>query len=175
MSEKAELQRQIAELTRELETVREELKRLAAVDALTGVASRRVMDERLAAEAARVHRYGGVVSLVFADIDGESPGEEVMRSMGRLLRGSVRETDLVARYNAELFAIMLPHTAAKDARLFVERLRRVLASQPELPAGGRVTMSFGIAEHSVGKEPSKLVAAAAAALDQAKAGVNKDL
>lgn len=170
MSEKAELQRQIAELTRELETVREELKRLAAVDALTGVASRRVMDERLAAEAARVHRYGGVVSLVFAEIDGESPGEEVMRSTGRLLRGSVRETDLVARYNAELFAIMLPHTSARDALVFIARLRRLLASQPQ-----SLTMSFGVAEHTVGKEPSKLVAGAAAALDQAKADVNKDM
>ncbi len=163
MADPAELERRVAELTRELAAAKAELERLAPTDPLTGVASRRVMDERLTAETARVHRYGGTIALVFADIDGDPPGDEVLRATAKVLRGCVRETDLVARYGGELFAILLPHTAARDALVFVDRLRRLLAGQPQA-----VTMSFGVAEHTVGKEPSKLVAATAAALDRAK-------
>jgi diguanylate cyclase (GGDEF)-like protein len=165
MADKAELERQVAELTRELQAARAEIERLSPTDALTGVASRRVMDERLAAEAARVHRYGGSVALVFANIHAEAAGDAVLLATARVLRGSARETDLVARYAGGLFAILLPHTAAKDAQVFVDRVRRQLASQP-----GGATLSFGVAEHTVGKEPSKLIAAAAAALDRAKPG-----
>jgi diguanylate cyclase (GGDEF)-like protein len=153
----------VARLTRQVQT-----------DSLTNLANRRGLTERLDAELARAHENGTSVSFVIADIDnfkavndgyGHQTGDQIIRAVAQL--------DLAARYGGEEFAVVLPGARLADARRSAERMRRAV-SQIEVPGpngeSARVTMSFGVAEFPTYAGAEALVAAADAALYQAKRG-----
>jgi diguanylate cyclase (GGDEF)-like protein len=158
------------------------LSRQAHTDALTGLANRRGLNERLDAELVRAHENGTSVSFVMADIDdfkaindthGHQTGDAILRALALALNGSVRELDLVARYGGEEFAIVLPGSTLANAHRSAERMRQAVANIAILsPTGGtaRVTMSYGVAEFPTYANVDALVAAADAALYQAKRG-----
>jgi diguanylate cyclase (GGDEF)-like protein len=158
------------------------LSRQAGTDALSGLANRRGLNERLDDELERAIRNGTRVSFVLADIDnfkeindgfGHQTGDNVIRAVGRALAGSVRELDFPARYGGEEFALILPGSSLADAARTAERIRRaVTAVEVEGPTGevATVTASFGIAEFPAYANAEALVAAADAALYQAKRG-----
>jgi diguanylate cyclase (GGDEF)-like protein len=161
----------VARLTRQVQT-----------DSLTNLANRRGLTERLDAELARAHENGTSVSFVIADIDnfkavndgyGHQTGDQIIRAAAQALAGTVRELDLAARYGGEEFAVVLPGARLADARRSAERMRRAV-SQIEVPGpngeSARVTMSFGVAEFPTYAGAEALVAAADAALYQAKRG-----
>lgn len=150
------------ELTRlrlALETANQRLKRLVAVDALTGIANRRHFDRALDRELRRARREGLPLSLIFLDLDefkrfndtyGHGRGDEVLRQVAQTLDETFRRGgDLVARYGGEEFAVVLPGFDGRRAGLYAERLRRRIwrlaipssASQ----VSDRVTISGGIA------------------------------
>ncbi|MBI5026477.1 MAG: diguanylate cyclase, partial [Nitrospirae bacterium] len=129
---------------------------LATTDELTGVSNRRVFMEELSREAARAGRYNLAFSLLMIDIDhfkwvndshGHPAGDAVLKSLARILKGQVRQVDIVARYGGEEFAIILPETSIDGARVVGERIRAAIASTPfsidhEKNIG--VTVSVGI-------------------------------
>ncbi|HZS25465.1 MAG TPA: GGDEF domain-containing protein [Gaiellaceae bacterium] len=140
-------------LARPLRRIVGELSDRADRDGLTGLANRRAFDDRLAEEVDRARRYSTHLALVLVDVDdfkqvndrhGHAAGDEVLRSFGSLLAGSLRELDLAARYGGEEFALILPGTAAADAAHVAEQIRTSL-EQLE-PGGVRVTASFGVAD-----------------------------
>jgi diguanylate cyclase (GGDEF)-like protein len=156
------LERRNDDLTRlrlALETANQRLKRLVAVDALTGIANRRQFDRALERELRRTRREQQPLSLIFLDLDGfkrfndtygHARGDEVLRSVARTLDETFRRGgDLVARYGGEEFAVVLPGIDGRRAALYAERLRRRVwclnipygASQ----SGDRVTISAGVA------------------------------
>jgi diguanylate cyclase (GGDEF)-like protein len=156
------------------------LSRQAQTDALTGLANRRGLTERLEVEIAHARESGTSVSFVIADVDdfkvindthGHQTGDKVLKSVATALAGSVRELDLVARYGGEEFAIVLAGSRLADARRLADRMRR---SVHEIEVAGpngeqaHVTMSFGVAEFPTYAHMDSLVAAADAALYQAK-------
>lgn len=142
-----------------LETANQRLRRLVAVDALTGIANRRHFDRTLERELRRARRNGEPVSLVFLDIDefkrfndtyGHARGDEVLQRVARTLDETFRRGgDLVARYGGEEFAVILPGLDGRRAGLYAERLRRrvwrMAISYPASPASDRVTISAGVA------------------------------
>ena len=156
------------------------LSKQVQTDALTGLANRRGLSEHLESELARALENGTSVALVIADIDdfklindnyGHQSGDNILRAAGAALTGSVRELDLVARYGGEEFAVVLPGARLADARRSAERMRlAVKAIESPTPAGetAHVTMSFGVAEFPMYSSLDALVAAADAALYQAK-------
>ena len=161
----------VARLTRQVQT-----------DSLTNLANRRALTERLDSELARAHENGTSVSFVIADIDnfkavndgyGHQTGDHIIRAVAQALASSVRELDLAARYGGEEFAVVLPGSRLADARRSAERMRRAV-SEIEVPGPNgeitRVTMSFGVAEFPTYAGAEALVAAADAALYQAKRG-----
>jgi diguanylate cyclase (GGDEF)-like protein len=161
----------VARLTRQVQT-----------DSLTNLANRRGLTERLDAELLRAVENGTSVSFVIADIDnfkavndgyGHQTGDHIIRAVGQALAGTVRELDLAARYGGEEFAVVLPGSRLADARRSAERMRRAV-SEIEVPGPNgetaRVTMSFGVAEFPTYAGFEALVAAADAALYQAKRG-----
>jgi diguanylate cyclase (GGDEF)-like protein len=161
----------VARLTRQVQT-----------DSLTSLANRRGLSERLDAELARAHENGTSVSFVIADIDdfkavndgyGHQTGDHIIRAVAEALASSVRELDLPARYGGEEFAVILPGSRLADARRTAERMRRAV-SEIEVPGPNgqtaRVTMSFGVSEFPTYGGVEALVAAADAALYQAKRG-----
>ena len=161
------------------------LSRQAQTDALTGLANRRGLNERIEAELARALENGTSVSFVMSDIDdfkkindtyGHQTGDKILRAAARALDGSVRELDLTARYGGEEFAVVLPGSRLENAHLSAERMRKAVAEIEVLSPEGeaaRVTMSFGVAAFPTYANADALVAAADAALYQAKrAGKN---
>lgn len=162
------------------------LTRQAHTDALTGLANRRELTVRLADELARAARNGTSVSFVIADVDdfkavndghGHQAGDAVLKKVAAALSRSVRETDLAVRFGGEEFVVVLPGARLVDARRTAETIRQAIA-EAEIPASRgetiRVTASFGVAEFPTYATPEALLAAADAALYQAKrAGKNR--
>ena len=138
-----------------LETAR--LFQMAVRDSLTGLYVRRYFDHRLSEEEARLRRYGGVVSLVMADVDhfkrindthGHQQGDVVLREVARLMRQAVRkEVDVVCRYGGEEFVVLLPHTPITGAQVVAERIRRRVEEHyfPGEKVPLQVTVSLGVA------------------------------
>jgi diguanylate cyclase (GGDEF)-like protein len=167
-----------------LAAANERLETLAATDALSGLANRRAFDSVLAMEAERARRYRRPLSLVLVDLDdfkgvndtyGHAAGDAVLRAVGRIIAGLIRETDHAARVGGEEFGMLLPETSHDGAIEFAERVRRALA-QESFPLGAagspalHVTASAGTASTPVedGYDPAALFAAADGALYEAK-------
>lgn len=138
--------------------LRRQFERDATVDGLTGLRNRRWLDENMARMAARFTRSGAPVGLMLLDVDhfkrfndsfGHAAGDHVLRFVAQLLTSCLRPTDVAARFGGEEFAVLLPTTDAKGARIAAERLRRAIADAPELTFDGKildkVTVSIGVA------------------------------
>ncbi len=147
------------ELTREraLAEANHKLQQLATTDGLTGLANRRVLDERVEFEYRLARRNKSPLSLVLLDLDnfkkrndlyGHASGDEVLRRLGHLVTSALRVTDMAARYGGEELVILLAGAGRDGAMIFTERLkaRMYVADWPDAPA----TASFGIATLDAG-------------------------
>src|SRR5467141_1633312 len=128
----------------------------AAVDALTGLASFRVLRDRLGNEVARSKRSGEMFGMLFMDLDnfkqvndrfGHEAGNEVLQSAAQELGAVVRSTDFAARYGGDEFVVLLVRTGAEGAVGVAEKVRaRVEAMGRRLNyPDGLVTASIGVA------------------------------
>jgi diguanylate cyclase (GGDEF)-like protein len=156
------------------------LERQAMVDALTGLGNRRAAEQAVAGELARSLRFGPPLSLVLADLDnfkevndrfGHPVGDLALREFADVLGTSAREIDLAARWGGEEFCLLLPGTDAAGAAHAAERVREALAERTVVTGDGttiRVTASFGVASHPPLSTAEELIAAADAALYDAK-------
>jgi diguanylate cyclase (GGDEF)-like protein len=156
------------------------LTRQAQTDALTNIANRRALDERLDLEVDHARRLGTSVGFVIADIDnfksindryGHQTGDDVLRAVARVFADAVRELDLPGRYGGEEIGVVLPGTNLAGSRNTAERIRKLIDDLEVTTLDGelvRVTASFGAAcypTHGTVEEP---VAAADASLYEAK-------
>jgi diguanylate cyclase (GGDEF)-like protein len=162
------------------------VERQALVDGLTGLANRRSAEETLDAELARAERFATPLAIVFADLDdfkavndthGHAAGDAVLRRLADVLRATLREIDLAARWGGEEFALVLPGTDLAGALRVAERVRERLAEEVVTAADGaeiRVTASLGVAAYPDLETAAALLEAADAALYEAKrAGKNR--
>jgi two-component system, cell cycle response regulator len=111
------------------------LKRLyesSILDALTGAYNRKHFEERLAAEVAYAKRHATPLSLLLFDLDhfknvndtyGHLGGDHVLRTVGGLVKRTLRVEDVFARYGGEEFAIIARGIDVAKAYLFAERIR----------------------------------------------------
>lgn len=126
-------------------------------DGLTGVYNHRYFQEQLRHELARAKRYKRSLSLLLLDLDhfkhfndrfGHRQGDRLLKDAGDFFNRIKRETDTVARYGGDEFAVILPETSHEDAVVFAKRLR---AEFEEARLGGGedggllVTVSVGVA------------------------------
>ena len=133
------------------------LQNLATQDGLTGLANRRLLDERLLLEWQRCQRAESPLTFMMADVDhfkqyndryGHPEGDHCLRTIaGSINQAIFRPADLVARYGGEEFAIIMPGTAAAGALVVAARVCEAVR-QLAIPHAGNA--GHGVATISVG-------------------------
>ena len=165
------------------------LDREAKHDALTGVASRRVLDDRLQAAFRRACEDGGAMAVILCDLDhfkrindtyGHEAGDRALVAVAQMLDERRRDEDLLCRYGGEEFTLLVERSDGPTALQLAERLRLAVDGLRFEAGGHRVplTLSAGVAAFPElhAKTGSELVLLADAALYRAKqAGRNRSL
>jgi diguanylate cyclase (GGDEF)-like protein len=161
---------------------------LSVTDDLTRLYNARYLNVALRRETRLANRNRRPLSLLFIDLDGfksindshgHLAGSRALVEAGAIIRGSARETDIVARFGGDEFALILPDTGAPGALAVAERIRERIARHRFLASEGlniHLTASVGVATlPDVATAADELVQAADAAMyrvkDRGKNGV----
>ena len=153
-----------------------EARRLADLDALTGLHNRRYFHETLAREVARAHRYGRRLALVIVDLDdfkavneqiGHLAGDGVLAEAAERVRSVVRTSDIACRVGGDEFAVILPESGIGQADQLYRRIQAAVSVRP-LGRITRLDVSAGVAELSEGDDETTLFERADEALYRAK-------
>lgn len=154
-----------------------ELRRLARTDSLTGLWSRQGFEDRLQHDLAISLRHSTPITLVYIDVDdfksindrfGHAAGDEVLRTIGQVLRAAIRKADSAARMGGDEFALILPETDADGATQLVgklaDQLKAALVGHPQ-----NASCSIGVVTmRQPGASTVDIVAAADAVMYQVK-------
>jgi diguanylate cyclase (GGDEF)-like protein len=144
----------------------EEARRLADLDPLTGLYSRRYLHESLTRECARARRYERRLALVLARLDA-GLSAELLAAAGERLRAAVRGADIACYLDDGRFAVVLPEAALADAERLYRRLQFAVGAK--LGTNGRVRLPAGIVELRPEDDAVSLLARAEAALEREEA------
>jgi diguanylate cyclase (GGDEF)-like protein len=129
-------------------------ERRAATDALTGLPNKRAVDDSLKRMAAQASRTASPLSAIFLDLDhfkrindtyGHDRGDEVLATVGAVLRAELRASDLAGRMGGEEFLILAPDTGRAGALEIAEKVRVALHGVRIRDLEHPVTASFGVA------------------------------
>jgi diguanylate cyclase (GGDEF)-like protein len=130
---------------------------LSVTDDLTLLSNSRHLNEVLRRETKRAMRSGRPLSMLFLDLDGfkqvndrhgHQAGSKALQEAGAVIRSCARETDVVARFGGDEFALILPDTGPDGARAVAQRIGERVRSNIFLQSDGlavRLTASIGVA------------------------------
>ena len=135
-----------------------QLRSLMTLDSLTRLLNHSNLKERLKIEINRAQREKIPLAFAMIDVDhfkqvndtyGHTVGDQVLKTVSRLLRQGVRNTDIIGRYGGEEFALILPHTHLDDAWRLCERLRELCGKISHYSHKGEfnITFSAGVAAY----------------------------
>ena len=147
-------------------------------DVLTGVGSRRLLEDKLDSECARAKRYKRPFSIAIIDLDnfksvndilGHATGDDTLKALAECMKSQKRKPDILARYGGDEFVLLMPETKAKDAGSLLERIRSSV-EQIKVAEHISMTISCGIAQNSpdMDNSPSEVIRRADLALYEAK-------
>ena len=185
-----EKDREIDRLRHQLANAEARLQEMMGQDVLTSLPNRHVFKEHLTHSLKRALRLGYSLSLMLIDIDhlreinlkhGHEIGDQVLIEVSRILKSSVREIDMPARWGGEELVTVLHETDADGASVVAERVRRRIAmlevKDPKTQKPIKITATLAVAsypQHS--NDPQGLLEAATEALMAGKEdGCNKVL
>ncbi|MHC4437084.1 MAG: diguanylate cyclase, partial [Planctomycetota bacterium] len=150
-----------AKLTREILTshltnanLYHQARLTSQTDALTGIGSRRLLEDELEAECARSKRYKRPFSVAILDLDnfktindifGHASGDEALKKLAECMKSQKRIPDILTRYGGDEFVILMPETEANDALKFIERIRSKV-QHVRIQGDISLTISCGIAQ-----------------------------
>lgn len=150
-------------LAADVDYAREELILLSDTDELTGLKNRRAFNSALSMEVKKAIRYERPFAIMMLDADylkqvndqyGHDTGDRLIVSVAQVIKSSLRETDILARFGGDEFVIMLPDT--NDSRAFevAERIRIAVENTSINADGNSIssTLSIGIAGYPVDAE-----------------------
>jgi len=173
---------ELQEKIRLLDEAKAKMEQLAVTDGLTGLYNYRHFQEQLAHEFDRAKRHQLDLSLLMMDIDyfkiyndchGHPAGDQVLRTIGKIIKENLRKIDIAARYGGEEFAVILPETNHKSAIVVAEKIRKLIEQTPidheDQQPNGKLTISIGVASYPRDAEdPRSLVDVADRRLYRAK-------
>ena len=130
---------------------RDNLRRDARIDPLTGVLNRRALESSVRDRISSEERFG----VLFLDVDhfksvndkyGHYVGDQVLKAAAGALKKGIRPGDLLGRYGGEEFMILVAGAGPESARLVAKRLREAVFALEQIEGGPeRVTISIGVA------------------------------
>ena len=132
----------------------------ASTDTLTGLLNRRSFSELVGQVPPRQHP----MAIVMADLDhfkvlndtyGHDTGDRALRLFARVLRDTLRTSDLVCRYGGEEFAVAFPDCAAADAMHAIDSMRVQLDAAITVAGLPKFTSSFGVTDKEPGSSSSQ--------------------
>lgn len=158
------------------------LEELVNKDGLTGVYNHRYFHDALKEKIILSEKDKEHTSMIFVDIDyfkhyndlyGHQKGDEVLRSIGDILKNNIREGDIAARYGGEEFAVILPNTKEEEALSLADKLRSTIEKTKfygeENQPRGVLTASMGVSVYpDKAKSDVELIKSADDALYRAK-------
>ena len=163
----------------------EELERATAIDPVTGVSTRRSLEETIRLRLEEMHRSGLRVGALMVDIDefklindrfGHTTGDEVLRAVAQTLVESVRPLDVVGRWGGDEFVVVATHVSERGLATVAHRLR-TLVDEADLRVNGvlvEVTVSVGAGLARSGDTTADFVGRADALMYESKrAGRNR--
>ena len=130
-----------------------QMQQQALTDALTGVYNRRSFEMQLDRELQMAVRQNQPLALVMLDLDnfkqlndsaGHDAGDNALRRLAACFRQELRAVDTAARFGGDEFVLILPQAYMDGAVIVAERLRTAI-EKIEIPGGGHLTASIGIA------------------------------
>ena len=149
------LQDELKRKNRQLMELLEKVEILASTDPLTELFNRRRFEAVLEKEFKRAIRYNSPLACLMIDIDyfkkindghGHNTGDKVLQEIAEIIKTTVRETDVAARWGGEEFVVLLPQTE-KDAALHsASRVRKAISAHKfKSLTDKEITVSIGIA------------------------------
>ena len=172
----------LTDAQRKIEALRielEQLRGLVHVDHLTGALNRSGLEQTFAREAARADRNNAPLGVALLDIDdfkrlndrhGHQAGDAALVHLARVIKRTIRPSDVVVRFGGEEFLFLLPDSGPEQAAKALTRLQRDLDRDALIFASTRlpITFSAGIAVRKPGEARDDVIANADRALYAAK-------
>ena len=155
----------LRERTERLAKVTKELEELSIKDGLTGLFNHRYFYNRMKEELNRAKRNNTKLSLLLIDLDdfkhyndkhGHLQGDDLLKTLGEIIRTNVRVTDFACRYGGEEFAVILPETDKQETATPAERIRLSIQEYAfpyeETQPLGDITVSIGVSSYPADSE-----------------------
>lgn len=155
----------------------EDLFDQARRDSLTGLANRRVLDERIDSLLDISKRHGYPITIASMDLDnfkqvndtlGHAEGDRILQKVAVMLGNTVRGSDLLVRMGGDEFLVVLPDTNLHAARRLANRLCKALEQLDVVVSGSRLGISIGLVQWYEGLKKDEWLQKADEALYQAK-------
>jgi diguanylate cyclase (GGDEF)-like protein len=155
-----------------------DMQRASQHDSLTGLLNHSASKNRLN-QLLGAMKPGDQLCVAMMDIDhfksvndtyGHPVGDQVIRSLGWLLKGRLRAWDIIGRYGGEEFIVVMRNASLDQAYIVLDRIRSDFAALPHDHGGGvmRATFSAGVAAYPIYSTTNELTEAADNALLEAK-------
>jgi len=156
---------------------KQQLNKMASIDALTDIANRASMEKMFTRWLHYSKRHHEALSLIFLDVDhfkqindrfGHHFGDEALKDLAKLINDRLRESDFFGRWGGEEFIILLPKTTLSEAAMVAEDLRIKIFNNAF--KHGSMSCSFGVSEYDGSESIESMIARADRLLYQAKEG-----
>lgn len=157
-------------------TAEKKLEIISTTDQLTGLFNRHKLEETFQYEFNRSNRLAHTFGVILLDIDnfkiindnyGHQVGDQVLQSMGDILKTRVRKSDTVGRWGGEEFLIICPNANRTGLTNLAETLRNAIESF-DFPKVSSITSSFGVTCVTTDDDSISLIARVDEALYKAK-------
>ncbi len=189
LSETLKAHRKISRQTNEIRQLKEQIERQYIRDTVTDLYNHMYLREFLIQKVREASRYEYPLTLIIFDLDGfrsfnntfgYPAGNEILKQLSELIRHNIRQSDILARFGGDEFAIVMPYTGLPQSRLVAEKVKGLINEYQFIDAinkkSHKVTISMGFASILPGTREShdeKLIALVQKALRKSqKSGGN---